>query len=327
MNTAAANDALVVVEDLSKHFPVRRGVLGRRAGSIKAVDGVSFEIRRAETLALVGESGCGKTTTGRLILRLSNPTTGHVFFDGADTHLLDKSGLKKFRRRSQIIFQDPYGSLNPRMTVGAMLREVLHVHGIARGADAGRCISELLDAVGLHSDDARKYPHEFSGGQRQRIGIARALAVRPEFIVADEPVSALDVSVQAQALNLLADLQKRFELTYLFITHDLSVVRHIADRVAVMYLGKVAEIGNAESVFTNPAHPYTQALLSAAPVPGGRARERIVLTGDVAGPASLPPGCPFQPRCPHPEKDAVCRSQLPKLQASIGASLAACHKL
>jgi oligopeptide/dipeptide ABC transporter ATP-binding protein len=323
----AANGPLVVVQDLAKAFPVRRGVLGRKAGSIKAVDGISFEIRRGETLALVGESGCGKTTTGRLILSLSNPTTGYVLFDGVNTQELDKPGLKKFRRRSQIIFQDPYGSLNPRMTVGAMLREVLYVHQIARGANADRQISELLDAVGLHSTDARKYPHEFSGGQRQRVGIARALAVRPEFIVADEPVSALDVSVQAQALNLLADLQERFELTYLFITHDLSVVRHIADRVAVMYLGRVVEIGTAESVFTDPAHPYTQALLSAVPVPGKRARERIVLTGDVASPASPPPGCPFNPRCPHPEKDAICRSQMPNLQDFRSERLAACHKL
>lgn len=325
--STAANGPLVVVEDLAKYFPVRRGVLGRTAGHIKAVDGVSFEIQRGETLALVGESGCGKTTTGRLILRLSDPTTGHVLFDGVNTRQLDRPGLKSFRRRAQIIFQDPYGSLNPRMTVAAMLREVLRVHEMARDAEADRCISELLEAVGLHPNDARKYPHEFSGGQRQRVGIARALAVRPEFIVADEPVSALDVSVQAQALNLLADLQERFELTYLFISHDLSVVRHIADRVAVMYLGKIAEIGSAESVFENPAHPYTQALLSAVPVLGGRARERIALTGDVASPASPPSGCPFHPRCPHPEKDAVCRSRLPTLQALKGGSLAACHKL
>jgi oligopeptide/dipeptide ABC transporter ATP-binding protein len=302
-------------------------LLQRTAGQIKAVDSVSFEIHRGETLALVGESGCGKTTTGRLILSLSNPTAGQVLFDGMNTQQLDKPGLKRFRRRSQIIFQDPYGSLNPRMTVGAMLGEVLQVHQIARGVSADRQISELLEAVGLHPNDARKYPHEFSGGQRQRVGIARALAVRPEFIVADEPVSALDVSVQAQALNLLADLQERFELTYLFITHDLSVVRHIADRVAVMYLGRIAETGSAESVLTNPAHPYTQALLSAVPVPGDRTRKRIVLTGDVASPASPPPGCPFHPRCPHPEKDAVCMSQLPTLQAFRDDSLAACHKL
>lgn len=325
--STAANGPLVVVEGLAKYFPVRRGVLGRTAGYIKAVDGVSFEIQRGETLALVGESGCGKTTTGRLILRLSDPTTGHVLFDGVDTRQLDRPGLKSFRRRAQIIFQDPYGSLNPRMTVAAMLREVLRVHEMARDAEADRCISELLEAVGLHPNDARKYPHEFSGGQRQRVGIARALAVRPEFIVADEPVSALDVSVQAQALNLLADLQERFELTYLFISHDLSVVRHIADRVAVMYLGKIAEIGSAESVFENPAHPYTRALLSAVPVLGGRTRERIALTGDVASPASPPSGCPFHPRCPHPEKDTVCRSRLPTLQALKGGSLAACHKL
>jgi oligopeptide/dipeptide ABC transporter ATP-binding protein len=324
---SAANGPLVAVENLAKHFPMRRGLLSRAAGHIRAVDGVSFDIQRGATLALVGESGCGKTTTGRLLLRLSAPTAGRVLFDGVNIQQFDRTGLRTFRRRAQIIFQDPYASLNPRMTVGAMLREVLRVHGIARDSGADKRISELLEAVGLHLSDARKYPHEFSGGQRQRVGIARALAVEPELIVADEPVSALDQSVQAQALNLLADLQERFNLTYLFITHDLSVVRHIADRVAVMYLGKIAEIGSAESVFTNPAHPYTQALLSAVPVPGGRARERIVLTGEAPSPASPPPGCPFEPRCHHSEKDAVCRSQLPKLQVFRGGSLAACHKL
>jgi ABC-type oligopeptide transport system ATPase subunit len=272
---------LVEVHDLVKHFPIRSGILGRTRGQLRAVDGVSLEVRRGETVALVGESGCGKSTTARLILRLLKPTAGRVTFDGQDTAALDRAGLMGFRRRAQIIFQDPYGSLNPRMTVGGMLREALHVHGLARGRDAGRRIAELLEAVGLHSDDAGRYPHEFSGGQRQRIGIARALAVEPEFVVADEPVSALDVSVQAQVLNLLADLRERFRLTYLFITHDLSVVRHIADRVAVMYLGRIVELNACESLFENPLHPYTRALLSAVPaVDAGRRPQRIVLSGD-----------------------------------------------
>jgi oligopeptide/dipeptide ABC transporter ATP-binding protein len=292
------------------------------------VDGVSFEIQRGEALALVGESGCGKTTTARLILRLLEPTSGRVAFDGRDTLQLDRAGLKRLRRRAQIIFQDPFGSLNPRMTVGAMLREVLTVHGLARNAESGQRVEELLGVVGLHPDDALKYPHEFSGGQRQRIGIARALAVEPEFIVADEPVSALDVSVQAQVLNLLADLQRSYRLTFLFITHDLSVVRHIANRVAVMYLGRVVELADCESLFRSPLHPYTQALLSAVPVPErGQRRERIVLSGEVASPASPPAGCPFHPRCPHPAVDETCRTVNPQLGSSEGGILAACHKV
>ena len=324
----SASNALLEVEHLAKYFPVRRGVLNRTIDHVRAVDGVSFQLRRGETLALVGESGCGKTTTGQLILRLIEPTAGRVLFDGQDTLLLDRAGLRKFRRRAQVVFQDPYGSLNPRMTVRTMLREVLRVHGIARDNGVDDQIVELLGAVGLQPDDARKYPHEFSGGQRQRVGIARALAVKPDFIVADEPVSALDVSVQAQVLNLLADLQERFRLTYLFITHDLSVVRHIADRVAVMYLGKVVELSNADSLFGNPLHPYTRALLSAVPLAGGgRARERIVLTAATAGPPDSAAGCPFYSRCPHPEKDAVCRSSAPPLEPQDVDALAACHKL
>jgi oligopeptide/dipeptide ABC transporter ATP-binding protein len=318
-------DALLLeVRGLVKHFPIRSGVLGRARGQLRAVDGVSLDIRRGESVALVGESGCGKSTTARLILRLLRPTAGRVNFDGQDTDELDRSGLMRFRRRAQIIFQDPYGSLNPRMTVGGVLREALHVHGLAQGRDAERRIGELLDAVGLHSDDAGKYPHEFSGGQRQRIGIARALAVEPEFIVADEPVSALDVSVQAQVLNLLADLREHFRLTYLFITHDLSVVRHIADRVAVMYLGRVVELNDCESLFANPLHPYTQALLSAVPAVDARGRpERIALSGEVGNPADPPPGCPFHPRCPHPAKDDRCRREVPSLEGRA----AACHKI
>ncbi len=323
---AHADGPLLVVEDLVKHFPIRKGVFGRAVGQVRAVDGVSFQIRRGETLALVGESGCGKSTTARLLLRLLAPTAGRVLFDGSPVLELDRDALKPFRRRAQIIFQDPFSSLNPRMTVGAMLREVLAVHRLARGPAAEGRLVELLDAVGLHADDAHKYPHEFSGGQRQRIGIARALAVEPEFIVADEPVSALDVSVQAQVLNLLADLQDRFALTYLFITHDLSVVRHIADRVAVMYLGKVVELADSESLFENPLHPYTQALLSSVPVPGGR-RRRIALSGELANPADPPPGCPFHPRCPHPAVDATCRETIPPLEPREGGSAAACHKV
>ncbi|UCC49681.1 MAG: ATP-binding cassette domain-containing protein [Gemmatimonadota bacterium] len=319
---------LVLVEGLVKHFPIRTGLLGREAGRVHAVDGVSFEIQRGETLALVGESGCGKTTTGRLLLWLLEPTAGRVVFDGQDVSSFDRLGLRAFRRRAQIIFQDPFGSLNPRMTVGSVLREVLQVHGIARRGTAERQISELLDAVGLHADDASKYPHEFSGGQRQRIGIARALAVQPEFVVADEPVSALDVSVQAQVLNLLVDLQRRFSLTYLFITHDLSVVRQIADRVAVMYLGRVVELRDCEALFQGPLHPYTQALLSAVPDPeAGTDRQRIALSGEVASPANPPPGCPFHPRCPHPGKDETCSCVVPPLRALNGGAQAACHKI
>jgi oligopeptide transport system ATP-binding protein len=316
-----SDSPLVELHDLVKHFPIRSGILGRVRGRLRAVDGVSLVIRPGASLALVGESGCGKSTTARLILRLLKPTAGRVRFDGQDTYELDRAGLMGFRRRAQIIFQDPYGSLNPRMTVGGMLREVLQVHGLARGSTAEARIAELLDAVGMHSDDTGKYPHEFSGGQRQRIGIARALAVEPEFVVADEPVSALDVSVQAQVLNLLADLRERFRLTYLFITHDLSVVRHIADRVAVMYLGRVVELRDCDSLFEDPLHPYTQALLSAVPaLDVGSRPTRIALSGEVGNPADPPPGCPFHPRCPHPAKDERCRSEVPALEGG-----AACH--
>lgn len=323
-----AGAPLLVADNLVKLFAIRRSFFGRAGVYVRAVNGVSFKIHRRETLALVGESGCGKTTIARLVLRLLDPTSGHVRFDGDDTMELDGERLKRFRRRAQIIFQDPFGSLNPRMTVGSALREVVQVHNIARGDAAEARIRELLEAVRLPDDSARKYPHEFSGGQRQRIGIARALAVEPDFIVADEPVSALDVSVQAQVLNLLADLQERFDLTYLFITHDLSVVRHIADRVAVMYLGKIVEMAPSESLFSDPQHPYTQALLSAVPVPGDEpARRRIILTGDLPDPADPPAGCPFHPRCPHPKKDETCRSVPPRLEAAGHGATAACHKI
>ena len=257
----ASGEILLDVRNLKKYFPVRRGILGQTVGHVKAVDGVSFQLRRGETLGLVGESGCGKSTTGRAILRLIEPTAGQVIFDGEDLATLDHDRLRALRRRAQIVFQDPFSSLNPRMTVGTMLREVLKVHRLApKGPARSRRVSELLEIVGLHPEDADRYPHEFSGGQRQRIGIARALAVEPDFMVCDEPVSALDVSVQAQVINLLRNLQKEFGLTYLFIAHDLAVVEHVSDHVAVMYLGKIVESGTAEDLYGSPQHPYTKAL-------------------------------------------------------------------
>ena len=290
---------LLVVRDLVKHFPVRGGVFGRAVASVRAVDGVSFSIPRGATLSLVGESGSGKTTTGRLVLRLVEPTAGEVSFDGTDVLRADKGTLRALRKRMQIIFQDPYASLNPRMTIGGMLGEILRVHRLARGAAVAARTAELLDLVGLPGAAADRYPHEFSGGQRQRVGIARALAVEPEFIIADEPVSALDVSIQAQILNLLKDLQERLGLTYLFISHDLAVVRHISTHVAVMYLGRIVETAPAADLFAAPVHPYTKALLAAAPVPDPAARrDRVVLAGDVPSPINPPSGCPFHPRCP-----------------------------
>jgi len=320
-------EALVEVRGLKKHFPIRRGFLGRRVGAVRAVDGVSFWVRRGETLGLVGESGSGKTTTGRTLLRMIEPTAGSVHFDGADVFAMDDHALRRLRRRAQIVFQDPFGSLNPRMTVGDAIREVLGVHGLARGAAAGERVAELLRTVGLREAHATRYPHEFSGGQRQRIGIARALSVEPDFIVCDEPVSALDVSVQAQVLNLLQDLQHRLGLAYLFIAHDLSVVEHIADRIAVMYLGRVVELAATADLVARPTHPYTRALLSAVPRPEPRARrDRIVLTGDIPSPASPPSGCPFHPRCPHPLKDADCARIVPSLAEKASGHFAACIK-
>ena len=322
--------SLVSVENLTKHYPERGGVFaGKRM--IRAVDGVSFEIAAGETLGLVGESGCGKSTLGRAILRLHEPTAGRVQIDGTDVTSLGAAPLRAFRRKAQIIFQDPYASLNPRMTIAQTLAEPLEIHGLG-GDRAGRRrrVTELLERVGLRPDQAERYPHEFSGGQRQRIGIARALAVEPKFIVADEPLSALDASIQAQIVNLLVDLQRAEKLTYLFISHDLKIVEHLCDRVAVMYLGKIVELATATALYTRPRHPYTQALLSAVPRLTADPAERparILLEGDVPSPSEPPPGCAFHPRCPlyaKQGKPEVCRTSAPPLVEHDGTRVA-CH--
>jgi oligopeptide/dipeptide ABC transporter ATP-binding protein len=316
-------EPLLEVRDLVKHYAA--GGLFATRRPVRAVEQVSFDVGRSETLALVGESGCGKSSVGRTILRLQEPTGGRATFDGTDIFALDRTALRRLRRRMQIIFQDPYGSLNPRMAVGAAVAEGIEIHGLARGAEVGRRVAGLLEEVGLDPGYARRYPHEFSGGQRQRIGIARALAVEPSFIVCDEPVSSLDVSVQAQVLNLLSDLQRIRGLSYLFIAHDLAVVRQIAHRVAVMYLGRIVELGPTESLLASPRHPYTVALLSAVPEPDpARRRSRIVLGGDLPSPSDPPGGCPFHTRCFHPARNERCRTELPRLRP-VGATVAACH--
>jgi oligopeptide transport system ATP-binding protein len=317
-------EPLLEVRDLRKSFPIRRGFFSRAVGQVRAVDGVSFTVAAGEVLGLVGESGCGKTTTGRCILRLIEPSSGSVRFAGREVTTLGKRELRGLRREMQIVFQDPYSSLNPRLTVGSMLGEPLAIHRLARGRAARERVAELLALVGLHPDHARRYPHEFSGGQRQRIGVARALAVSPRLIVADEPVSALDVSIQAQIINLLRDLQRQMGLAYLFIAHDLSVVEHISDRVAVMYLGRIVELASSGELYATPRHPYTQSLLSAIPIPDPeRRRERIVLKGDVPSPADPPPGCPFHPRCFMAREN--CKSEVPVLRETSPGHWVSCH--
>ena len=303
---------LIEVENIKKHYPVRSGLWGRVRASVKAVDGVSLKIMEGETLGVVGESGCGKATLGRLLLRLVEATEGSVVFQGRDVLNLGTREMRELRKSMQIIFQDPYSSLNPRMTVGSIIGEALKIHELVPPERIEVRVAELMELVGLQPSYERRYPHEFSGGQRQRIGIARALAVEPKFIVADEPVSALDVSIQAQIINLLQDLQRDLGLTYLFIAHDLSVVRHISDRIAVMYLGRIVELADRDELYAHPSHPYTKALLSAVPVPEpGAATQRVVLEGDVPNPASVPSGCPFHPRCP--EKRDRCTRTVPQL--------------
>jgi len=322
-------EPLLSVRGLKKHFLVRKGAFAPAHSVLKAVDGVSFDLWRGETLGLVGESGCGKTTTGRAVARLIESTEGQVRFDGIDVGSLDRKGLRALRRRIQFVFQDPFGSLNPRMSAGAMLVEALTVHGLGQPDPRARAI-ELLEKVGLSAEHIDRYPHEFSGGQRQRLGIARALSVEPEFLVLDEPVSALDVSVQAQVVNLLEDLQRDLGLTYLFISHDLALVEHVSDRVAVMYLGRIVEIADAADLYRDPQHPYTRALLSAVPRTDPDRKgtmERIVLQGDVPSPMHPPAGCAFHTRCPHPDKDESCVRSQPSLETKGARHFAACPKV
>ncbi len=322
--TASLIKPILQVQELKKHFPIRTGVLSRVSGHVKAVDGVSFDIRPGETFALVGESGCGKSTTGRTILRLTGASGGTVYYNGEDVLAATGDRMRHLRKAMQIVFQDPYSALNPRMTVGTAISEILHVHGIASGNQARDRVEELLVRCGLEAYHSWRYPHEFSGGQRQRVVIARALALDPQFIVADEPISALDVSIQSQIINLLEELQDAYQLTYLFISHDLSVVRHMADRVGVMYLGKLVEVAEKREFYREPLHPYSQALLSAIPVSDPAVKKkRIILQGDVPSPANPPPGCPFHTRCPYVMD--VCRSVVPQLKTNPAGHQVACH--
>lgn len=318
---------LLKVDHLVKHFPISRGIIFmRQVGAVHAVDDISFDIYQGETLGLVGESGCGKSTTGRTILQLYKPTAGHVYFEGVDLTTLKSEEMRKARRNMQMIFQDPYASLNPRMTVGEIIGEPLVIHNVLRGKAVDERVQELLALVGLNPAFANRYPHEFSGGQRQRIGVARALALQPQLIVCDEPISALDVSIQAQVVNLLEDLQKEFNLTYLFIAHDLSVVKHTSNRVAVMYLGIIVELATRAELYSHPLHPYTQALLSAVPIPDPIAeekRKRIILQGDVPSPVNPPSGCRFRTRCPLAVD--ICKEQKPEFREVSPGHFVACH--
>ena len=324
--TPTSREVIVKVRDLKKHFPIMKGVFRRQVGAVRAVDGITFDIYRGETLGLVGESGSGKSTTGRVILQLELATEGKIEFEGTELTVTKGGALRALRPRMQMIFQDPHASLNPRMTVASIIGEPLTEHNKARGDDRKKRIEELLSLVGLEPKHANRYPHEFSGGQRQRIGIARAIALNPDFIVADEPIAALDVSIQAQVVNLLEDLQDVLGLTYLFISHDLSMVRHIADRVAVMYLGKLMELGDVDRLYTSPKHPYTQALLSAVPVPDPvieATRRRVILEGDIPSPANPPPGCPFNTRCPIAQDR--CSAEVPEWRELEPGRWVACH--
>jgi oligopeptide/dipeptide ABC transporter ATP-binding protein len=322
-----AGEPLVEVRELVKHFPIRSGILQRQVGAVRAVDGITFDVLRGETLGLVGESGCGKSTTARLLLRLMDPTSGSVRFEGEEIADAKRGRLKELRRDMQMIFQDPYSSLNPRKTVGTIIGEPFAIHGLKTGeGERKRAVQDLMDRVGLNPEHYNRYPHEFSGGQRQRIGVARAIALKPKLVVADEPVSALDVSIQAQILNLLRDLQRDMGITLMFIAHDLSVVRHMCDRVAVMYLGKVVEFATAEQLYAHPRMPYTGALMSAVPVPQPRlaaSKKRQILAGDVPSPSNPPPACRFHTRCWKAQE--ICRQQEPPLEPKEGGNVAACH--